>query len=78
MEIILTTSEIRAILKGCEKTLRLIRSTPEYREIERSQYFSTTNEVVLGDAVNALFEVIEGIDEVEQISQQKKGGTDNA
>jgi hypothetical protein len=78
MEIQLTTSEIRAILQGCQQTLRLIRSTTEYREIERSQYFSTTNEVVLGDAVNALFEVIEGIDEVEQISQQKKGGTDNA
>uniref|UniRef100_UPI0029FED00B hypothetical protein n=1 Tax=Nostoc sp. MG11 TaxID=2721166 RepID=UPI0029FED00B len=72
MEIILTTSEIRAILQGCQQSLRLVQSTIEYRGIESSEYFSTSNDVVLNDAVNALFEVIGAIDEVEQISQYKE------
>jgi hypothetical protein len=70
MEIILTTSEIRAILKGCQQTLRLIRSTTEYRQIESSEYFSTSNDVVLNDAVNALGEVDEAIGQYEQVIQQ--------
>ncbi|MBD6620056.1 hypothetical protein FNW02_30735 [Komarekiella sp. 'clone 1'] len=72
MEIILTTSEIRAILQGCQQTLRLIRSTTEYRQIERSQYFSTTNEVVLGDAIGTLNEIDEAIEEYESITQKVK------
>ncbi|NDJ26073.1 hypothetical protein GS682_31740 [Nostoc sp. B(2019)] len=70
MEIMLTTAEIRTILKGCEKTLRLIRSTTEYRQIEHSQYFSTTNEVVLGDAIGTLNEIDEAIEEYESITQK--------
>ncbi|MEA5504956.1 hypothetical protein VB735_17955 [Halotia wernerae UHCC 0503] len=63
---ILTTAEIRQILKGCQQTLRLVQSTTEYRRIERSEYFSTSNEVVLNDALNVLFEVIGAIDDIEQ------------
>ena len=70
MEIILTTSEIRAIVKGCQQTLRLVRSTTEYRQIESSEYFSTSNDLVLGDAVNALGEVDEAIRQYESLNQQ--------
>jgi hypothetical protein len=70
MEIILTTSEIRAILKGCQQTLRLVRSTTEYRQIESSEYFSTSNDVVLNDAVSALGEIDEAIGQYQQVIQQ--------
>lgn len=70
MEIKLTTSEIRAILQGCQHTLRLVGSSRDYRKIQSSQYFSTTNDVVLNDAVNVLFELVEAIDGVEQMSQK--------
>ncbi|MEA5603212.1 hypothetical protein [Nostoc sp. UHCC 0252] len=66
MEMILTTAEIRQILKGCQQTLRLVQSTTEYRRIEYSEYFSTSNNVVLNDALNVLFEVIGAIDDIEQ------------
>ncbi|YAF99196.1 MAG: hypothetical protein AB3A66_27380 (plasmid) [Nodularia sp. CChRGM 3473] len=69
---ILTTSEIRAILQGCQQTLRLVQSTEEYRKIESSGYFSTSNDVVLNDAVNALFEVVGAIEEYESITQQSE------
>ncbi|MBN3959192.1 hypothetical protein [Nostoc sp. NMS8] len=68
MEIKLTTSEIRAILQGCQHTLRLVGSSRDYRNIQSSQYFSTTNNVVLNDAINVLFELVEAIDGVEQMS----------
>jgi len=74
MEIKLTTPEIRAILQGCQYTLRLVSSTKDYRRIESSEYFSTSNDVVLNDAVNVLFELVEAIDQVEQFSQQGESG----
>jgi hypothetical protein len=70
MEIKLTTSEIRAILQGCQHTLRLVQSSRDYRNIQSSQYFSTTNNVVLNDAVNVLFELVEAIDGVQQAAQK--------
>ncbi|YAF99453.1 MAG: hypothetical protein AB3A66_30360 (plasmid) [Nodularia sp. CChRGM 3473] len=69
---ILTTSEIREILQGCRQTLRLVQSTEEYRKIEASEYFSTSNDLVLNDAVNALFEVIGAIEEY-KFTQQEEG-----
>ncbi len=77
MEIILTTAEIRAILKACQQTLRLLQSTTEYRQIERSEYFATSNEVVLNDALNVLFEVIGAIEDM-QINHTKSEGLDGA
>lgn len=70
MEIKLTTSEIRAILQGCQHTLRLVGSSKDYRNIQSSQYFSTTSDVVLNDAVNVLFELVEAINGVEQMSHK--------
>jgi hypothetical protein len=70
MEIKLTTAEIRTILQGCQYTLRLVGSTKDYRRLQSSEYFSTSNDVVLNDAFNVLGEVVEAIDEVERIAQQ--------
>jgi hypothetical protein len=52
MEIKLTTTEIRTILQGCQHTLRLVGSSKDYRKIQSSEYFSTSNDVVLNDAFN--------------------------
>lgn len=70
MEIKLTTSEIRTILQGCQHTLRLVGSSRDYRNIQSSQYFSTSKNVVLNDAFNILGEIVDAIDQVEQINQQ--------
>lgn len=70
MEIKLTTSEIRTILQGCQYTLRLVGSSKDYRRLQSSEYFSTSNDVVLNDAFNILGEVVDAIDGVEQVNQQ--------
>ena len=70
MEIKLTTSEIQAILQGCQYTLRLISSSQDYRNIESSEYFSTLNDVVLNDAFNILGEVLDAIDNMKQMAQK--------
>ncbi|MCW5318037.1 hypothetical protein GTQ43_32530 [Nostoc sp. KVJ3] len=70
MEIKLTTSEIRAILQGCQYTLRLVGSSKDYRRLQSSEYFSTSNDVVLNDAFNILGEVVDAIVQVEQATQQ--------
>ncbi len=38
-----------------------------------SEYFSTSNDVVLNDALNVLGEVVNAIDEIEQITEQQTG-----
>ena len=70
MEIKLTTPEIRAILQGCQHTLRLVGSSRHYRNIQSSDYFSISNDVVLNDAFNILGEIVDAIDQVEQVNQQ--------
>ncbi|MCC5654509.1 hypothetical protein LC609_32965 [Nostoc sp. XA013] len=72
MEIKLTTPEIRAILQGCQYTLLLVGSSRDYRKIQSSEYFSTSNDVVLNDAFNVLGEVVEAIEQVEQFNQQRE------
>ena len=72
MEIKLTTPEIRAILQGCQYTLRLVGSSRDYRKIQSSEHFSTSNNVVLNDAFNILEEVVDAINEVEQANQQRE------
>ncbi|MBW4430037.1 MAG: hypothetical protein KME50_38290 [Nostoc desertorum CM1-VF14] len=70
MEIKLSRSEIRTILQGCQYTLQLVGSSKDYRKIQSSEHFSTSNDVVLNDAFNILGEVVNAIDEVEQATQQ--------
>ncbi len=70
MEIRLTTAEIRTILQGCQYTLRLVGSSKDYRKIQSSEHFSTSNDVVLNDAFSILGEIVNAIEQVEQFSQQ--------
>ncbi|MCF2152245.1 hypothetical protein IQ276_038840 [Desmonostoc muscorum LEGE 12446] len=70
MEIRLTTAEIRTILQGCQYTLRLVGSTKDYRRLQSSEHFSTSNNVVLNDAFNVLEEIVSAIDDIEQATQK--------
>ncbi|MDZ8035928.1 hypothetical protein [Nostoc sp. DedSLP04] len=70
MEIKLTTAEIRIILQGCQYTLRLVGSSKDYRRLQSSEHFSTSNDVVLNDAFNILGEIVDAIEQVEQATQQ--------
>ncbi|MHC5917856.1 MAG: hypothetical protein ACYTXE_44370 [Nostoc sp.] len=70
MEIKLTTSQIRAILQGCQYTLRLVGSSKDYRRLQSSEHFSILNDVVLNDAFNILGDVVNAIEQVEQATQQ--------
>ncbi|NEU82670.1 hypothetical protein [Nostoc sp. UIC 10630] len=71
MEIRLTTAEIRTILQGCQYTLQLVGSSKDYRRLQSSEYFSTSNDVVLNDAFNILGEIVNAIDDVEQMIKQQ-------
>ncbi|NDJ24846.1 hypothetical protein GS682_25015 [Nostoc sp. B(2019)] len=64
MEITLTTAETRAILQGCQRTLRLARNNPIYRQrsFQTSKYFSTSNHVVIDDAFHPLGEADEALE----------------
>ena len=79
MEIRLTTAEIRTILQGCQYTLQMVGSSKDYRRLQSSEHFSTSNDVVLNDAFNVLGEIVDAIDQVEQINQQGESshGTGN-
>ncbi|MBE9002292.1 hypothetical protein IQ274_29820 [Nostoc sp. LEGE 12447] len=68
MEIRLTTAEIQTILQGCQYTLQLVGSSKDYRRLQSSEYFSTSNNVVLNDAFNVLEEIVNAIDGVEQMT----------
>ncbi|MBW4458286.1 MAG: hypothetical protein KME55_40040 [Nostoc indistinguendum CM1-VF10] len=72
MEIKLTTSEIRTILQGCQYTLRLVGSSKDYRRLQSSEHFSTSNNIVLNDAFNVLEEIVDAIDEVEQVNREEE------
>ncbi|MDZ8029378.1 MAG: hypothetical protein RMX97_32505 [Nostoc sp. DedQUE11] len=65
----LTTTEIMTILLGCEQTLRFVQASPNYKQIEASERFSTSNDLRLGDAIQALLEIHEAILDIEFYSQ---------
>jgi len=65
MNSILSTEEIVMILAGVEQTLRLIQATPEYRGLQTSEHFTTSNDLVLNDAIQSISEVLDGIEKVQ-------------
>lgn len=57
----ITVEQIKAIIRGSEENLKLLAALPEYQRLEQSEYFTTSNDLVLGDAIEALFEIYEAI-----------------
>ncbi|MBW4564948.1 MAG: hypothetical protein KME32_28340 [Mojavia pulchra JT2-VF2] len=68
----LTTTEIMTIILGCEQTLRFVQVSPNYKQIEASERFSTSNDLKMGDAVQALMEIHEAILNIEFYSQVER------
>ncbi|MBN3927013.1 hypothetical protein CDG79_33695 [Nostoc sp. 'Peltigera membranacea cyanobiont' 232] len=66
-------------MQGCQYTLQMVGSSKDYRRLQSSEHFSTSNDVVLNDAFNVLGEVVEAIDQVEQFNRQGESshGTGN-
>lgn len=52
---------IATILIGMANTLELIKSQPELRRIQASEYFHTSNDLTFGDIQQALNEFLEGV-----------------
>ncbi len=57
----LTTTEIMTIILGCEQTLRFVQASPNYKQIEASERFSTPPVLKMCAAVQALMETPEAI-----------------
>jgi hypothetical protein len=65
MNSIVSTEEIVIVLAGVEQTLRLIEATPKYRRLQTSKHFTTSNDLVLNDAIQSICEVLDGIEKVQ-------------
>ncbi len=57
----LTIVEIMTIIGSCEHILRFVQASPVYKQIEGSERFTTTNDLKMGDAVQALIEINQAI-----------------
>ncbi|MBD2682564.1 MULTISPECIES: hypothetical protein [Nostoc] len=69
MQQVLTVEQILAMLKGYEESLRMLRATPEYMKLEASERFTTSNDLRLGDAIQALLEIHQAILDIQFLNQ---------
>lgn len=65
----MTNEQIKAILKGCEASLQAVLVDPNYQKIQQNDHFTTNNDLTLGDAIQALNEVLEAISDVEYFQE---------
>lgn len=61
----MSVEQIKLIIAGSVETLQLLQNQPEYQEIASSEKFVTQNELTLADAIQALNEVYDAIEESE-------------
>jgi exosome complex RNA-binding protein Csl4 len=57
----LTIVEVMTIIESCEHILRFVQASVVYKQIEASERFTTTNDLKMGDAVQALVEINQAI-----------------
>lgn len=57
----LTPQQIKNLLIGIRETLQVIHSNPGYQKITESENFTTSNDLVLGDAIQSIDDVYQGI-----------------
>ncbi|MBD2534159.1 hypothetical protein H6G97_33365 [Nostoc flagelliforme FACHB-838] len=67
----MNNQQLTSTLKNCLSELMKVNNSNEFKRIEQSRYFSTTNDVFLGDAINTINEVLEGIRGVEVCQSQR-------
>jgi hypothetical protein len=62
----MTTEEIKTILSDCKAMLERIDTSVEFQALQASEDFSTPNDLILADAILALYEVRGAIAFVEE------------
>jgi hypothetical protein len=67
----MSKQQLISTLKNCLSELMKVNNSSEFKRIEQSRYFSTTNDVFLGDAINTINEVMDGIEGVEACQKQR-------
>jgi hypothetical protein len=65
----LTPQQIKNILLGIRESLRLVKSNSGYQNIINSDKFSTSNDLTISDAIQALDDTYQGILDHEFSSQ---------
>lgn len=63
----MTPQQIGAVLANTEQILRVVIALPEYQRLQHSRFFSTSNDLTLADAIQALVEVQDAIATVQEI-----------
>ena len=53
----MTLSEIQTVIRQCTEKLESLNSDPTFRDIQDSEEFTTPNDLLLSDAIQALYEV---------------------
>ena len=64
---ILTIEQILAIFISCEDCLRMVQATPEYALVKADKHFSTSNDLLLDDAIQALSELGQALSNIQVI-----------
>lgn len=62
----MTNEQFQEVLFAFEQALRAIADSPDYQKLQKSDYFHTSNDLVLQDAIQSLYEVRGGLQRVEE------------
>ncbi|MGM3308907.1 hypothetical protein ACSQ6I_23500 [Anabaena sp. WFMT] len=61
----LSVVQIREILSTCQHELQVVVNDPNYQAMQNSEKFTTSNDLLLGDATGAISEVLEALEDFE-------------
>jgi len=62
----MTPQQIGAVLANTEQILRVVIALSEYQRLQKSRFFSTSNDLTLADAIQALVEVQDAIATIQE------------
>jgi hypothetical protein len=63
----MSNNEIIETLRVTLAQLSVLNKSNEFQKIEHSRFYSTTNDVFLGDAINTISEVISAVENVQKV-----------
>jgi hypothetical protein len=64
----MTNEQFQQIFFEMEQALRAIANSPAYQKLQTSDHFHTSNDLVLKDAIQSLYEVRGGLQRVKEQS----------
>ncbi|MCC5638741.1 hypothetical protein LC593_23480 [Nostoc sp. CHAB 5844] len=71
---ILSLDEILSLLKGIDVALRMLQAKSEYRDIETTEEFTSSNDFNLLDVIHTLGEVVEAIERFQSAQNPEGNG----